>query len=88
MITIHRHCPVCDLKFEREQGYFVGAMYVAFGIAAPLLLLISLLLWVLTELMLVPIILIAAATLAPLTPLVFRYSRVIWMHMDYAIEPW
>ena len=85
---MNHYCQVCELKFEREQGYFMGAMYVAFGIAAPLILLSSLLLWLFTDLALVPIILISAAVLTPLTPLIFRYSRVIWMHVDYAVEPW
>ena len=22
---MNEHCPVCDLKFEREEGYFLGA---------------------------------------------------------------
>ena len=82
------HCPVCNLKFEREQGYFMGALYVAYWIAVLILLLISLLLWMFTALTLVAVILTASALLTPLTPLVFRYSRVIWMHLDYRIEPW
>ena len=23
-------CPVCDLRFEREPGYFMGAMYISY----------------------------------------------------------
>src|SRR5579863_9376674 len=26
-------CPNCGLKFEREQGYFLGAMYISYGLA-------------------------------------------------------
>ena len=25
------HCPHCELKFEREQGYFVGAIYINYA---------------------------------------------------------
>ena len=25
------HCTACDLKFERESGYFIGAMYLNYG---------------------------------------------------------
>lgn len=28
-LNMHEQCPHCALKFEREQGYFVGAMYIS-----------------------------------------------------------
>ena len=29
---MHERCLVCDLKFDREPGYFLGAMYVSYGL--------------------------------------------------------
>lgn len=26
-------CEVCDYKFDREPGYFLGAMYISYGLA-------------------------------------------------------
>ena len=26
-------CDVCDYKFDREPGYFLGAMYLSYGLA-------------------------------------------------------
>jgi len=85
---MYEYCPVCGLRFEREPGYFLGALYVAYAIAVPLLVLLTLLVWLLTRWNLVPVLLGGGALLVPCTPLVFRYSRVIWMHMDYRLEPW
>ena len=31
-LKMHERCPVCDLKFEREPGYFLGAMYVSYSL--------------------------------------------------------
>lgn len=28
---MHESCPVCGYKFEKEPGYFLGAMYVSYG---------------------------------------------------------
>ncbi len=28
MTTMHTNCPNCNLKYEREPGFFYGAMYV------------------------------------------------------------
>src|SRR5918995_6959965 len=30
--TMNLVCAVCDLKFERAQGYWVGAIYVNYGV--------------------------------------------------------
>jgi hypothetical protein len=27
-LRMHERCPACGLKFEREDGYFLGAMYI------------------------------------------------------------
>jgi uncharacterized protein (DUF983 family) len=76
-------CPVCDLVFEREEGYFLGAMYISYGLSVGFLALgtylFSLLLpeWELTV-----VCLLAIVAYVPLVPLVFRYSRTVWIHFD------
>src|SRR4051812_28570945 len=30
--SINERCPVCGLVFLRESGYFLGAMYVSYGL--------------------------------------------------------
>src|SRR5262245_56913727 len=45
LFAMHRCCPVCGLRFEREQGYFVGAMYVSYPLSVEL---IGLFLWLAT----------------------------------------
>jgi uncharacterized protein (DUF983 family) len=81
-------CPACGLKFEREPGYFVGAMYISYGIAAAFLSLGTLAVSLVApawELWLQ--LLVALALFLPFVPLVFRYSRVIWMSIDRALDP-
>ena len=45
---MHHHCPVCNESFERETGFYYGAMYVSYGLTVGfgvgLFLLITLLL--------------------------------------------
>ena len=33
---MNEDCPVCGLHFEREPGFFVGAMYVNYALAVAL----------------------------------------------------
>ena len=81
-------CPVCSLRYEREQGYFVGALYIAYAIAVPVVTLLTSLVWLVTRWPLARVVLAGGALLVPLTPLIFRYSRVLWLHLDYRVEPW
>jgi len=80
-------CAVCDLRFEREQGYFVGAIYLNF--AATMLIVFpgyfaldrllglalgwQLVLWV------------GFCVVFPLA--FFRHSKGLWVALDHWIDP-
>ncbi len=77
-------CAVCGHRFEREPGFFQGAMYVsyalgigeAFGLALAAMFLLA------------PAVGLAGAITAVVAvhlacvPVLFRYSRVIWAHAN------
>ncbi len=46
---MHDECPSCGLRFNREPGYFLGAMYVSYGLALVAIGALSVALWALTE---------------------------------------
>jgi hypothetical protein len=81
-------CPVCSLLFQREEGYFLGAMYasylLALAIQIPAFFVLSCLLpeW---DSMLVA--LLVLVLYLPLVPAVFRYARVLWIYFDRAVSP-
>jgi uncharacterized protein (DUF983 family) len=83
---MNRRCPACGLEFEREPGYFLGAMYFSYGLAVvsgiPIIV-VMLLLEVSNWWML----LILAVQLGLSSPLLFRYSRVMWLHLDQVVDP-
>jgi uncharacterized protein (DUF983 family) len=81
------NCPACGLKFEREQGYFVGAIYINYAatvaIAVPGFFLLDtfagltinhqLALWV---------------PFAVIFPLIFfHHSRSLWLVLDHFFNP-
>jgi len=83
---MNRTCPVCDIAFEREPGYFLGAMYFSYAMAvaaaAPVVAAGLALGWS------YPLIGAAAgAVLVLLAVPLFRYSRVIWLHFDQHFDP-
>jgi uncharacterized protein (DUF983 family) len=80
-------CPACGMKFEREQGYFLGAMYVSYGLSIPVVLLLLLLFWRFTSWPYDLDILAAFVAYLPLVPFVARFARVAWMYIDQAFDP-
>ena len=80
---MHERCPGCGYLIEREQGYFVGAIYINYAITV----IICLGGYLLTEIFFSPGLaaqLIVCGGLCILIPLFsFRYSRAIWLNADY-----
>jgi len=88
LLTVRERCDVCALKFEREPGYFVGAMYVSYALAVAVMALLFLLIRRLRPLW--PDFAVVCAALPlflPLVPLIIRYSKIIWLHLDRRIDP-
>lgn len=76
-------CPACHYRFEREPGYFVGAMYFSYALAIPTYagLVLGLAAWV-PGLSLFWALLAALPPFLLLVPIIFRYSRIGWMYFD------
>ena len=82
---MHEHCAACDLRYEREQGYFVGAIYINYAVtvavaAGSVLVLDWTIGLTLTEELAIGI---ALGALVPL--LFFRYARSLWLSLDYLL---
>jgi uncharacterized protein (DUF983 family) len=87
-MTMNEICPVCGLKFAREPGYFLGAMYISYPLSVIVLglgMLLVHLLW--AGLRLEFVTLVALLLYFPFVPLVFRYSRVLWIYFDRWASP-
>jgi uncharacterized protein (DUF983 family) len=91
LITMYERCPRCGHQFERETGFFQGAMYVSWvssvGVFATLALLAMATLA--PRFGLFAALTVAVVVYLPTVPVLFRYSRVIWAHLNIAtrIEP-
>ena len=84
---MHTHCDYCGLIYEREQGYFVGAIYINV-IATESLLLGALLIYTLITGNISQTILTVLIVLALTLPLVFfHHSRSLWLCVDYILNP-
>ena len=77
----YEHCPHCQLAYEREPGFFIGAMYISYAFVVAVMLVSAFVLyyffgdpdlWV--YITIVPILVIL------LLPVIFRYSRTLYLH--------
>lgn len=79
---MHEECPVCKLRFEREPGYWYGAMYVSYAFSVALVIILGTFtffvldnpaMWVYSS--------VIFSTVFILVPLLFRYSRIVYLHV-------
>lgn len=80
-------CALCGLAFERAPGYFVGAIYVNYAVTTGIALAGYLVLWARTNIT-------TAGQLALWMPFCalfpvwfFRYSRSLWLALEYFVNP-
>lgn len=80
-------CPVCGQDFLMEDGFFLGATYVSYGIAiaisVPILAVMAMVFHV-DILLILPVILVV---LTLLLPPIMRYSRSIWFNFFVHYDP-
>lgn len=80
-IKTHKACPHCGLLYEREPGFFFGAMYVSYALTMAVLLGTAFILynffgdpevWVYITSVIIAVFI--------LLPVIFRYSRTLYLH--------
>jgi uncharacterized protein (DUF983 family) len=87
--TIRERCPACGLTFEREEGYWLGAMIVAIGVTEVLFGI-----WFIGGMLItwpdVPwtALLIGGLVLNLVVPIVgYPWSKTVWMGLHMAFVP-
>jgi uncharacterized protein (DUF983 family) len=87
LVRMLPRCPVCGLLFEREAGYFIGAIYINYGLTVGL----AVGGYFLLEAWLAPsprwqvLVWGAFSVFFPLWS--FRYSKALWLALDHLVDP-
>jgi uncharacterized protein (DUF983 family) len=80
-------CAVCRLWFEREEGYFLGAMIVDYALAMVMTAILGAILWSFTHWSFEKLCVVAILLFLPAVPAVTRLGRVVWIYIDQLIDP-
>ncbi len=80
--TMHSKCPNCGLYFEIEPGFYTGAMYISYVFSVAIFIITGFFLFLFMG---DPGMLVYIATTLSIViilfPLLYRYSRVIYLHL-------
>jgi uncharacterized protein (DUF983 family) len=80
-------CAVCHLWFEREEGYFLGAMIIDYALAMIITTAVGAILWTFVHWSFEKLCVVAILLFLPGVPVVTRLGRVLWIYIDQFIDP-
>jgi uncharacterized protein (DUF983 family) len=87
LFTMHRECAACHLVFEREPGYFVGAIYINYAVTAALAIVGFFVLEACTTVSVTTQIVLWSIFGVAFPLYFFRYSKSLWLSFDYLVNP-
>lgn len=86
LFRMNARCPHCDLQFEREPGYFLGSIYINYGLTA-LLTAVGYTVLRFGYGFDARTLLYGFLTFCVLMPtFFFRYARALWLALDCRFE--
>lgn len=79
MPEMHPECPECGYRFEKEPGYFLGAMYVSYAMGIVEMMLAFAAFYAHVPLTFFFVLLFTVLLLTSLFN--FRVARIVWIHL-------
>jgi len=81
---MHKYCSNCGLKYQKEVGFFYGAMYVSYALGVA----VFVFLWGGTyfffpEMDMLTQAIAVSIGIVVFSPLIFHWSRLIWINFFY-----
>jgi uncharacterized protein (DUF983 family) len=86
-LTMYWFCPVCELRFLREPGYTTVAIELSYVFTIPILVGGTAFFALVLGLEIIWAAVAATLVFLAVSPLVFRYSRVLWVYLDQKLDP-
>lgn len=85
---LHQQCPVCGVKYEKEIGFYTGALYVSYaiGVAVSVSTWVALLvlvpdLGIITQILTIIFVMLFGA------PMFYALSKIIWANFFFHYDP-
>ncbi|GAA0894450.1 hypothetical protein GCM10009122_41310 [Fulvivirga kasyanovii] len=79
-------CSECGLHYEREPGFFFGAMYISYAFSVAIFVAVGVALSFLGDFSLEIYLLAIIGVIALLLPFLFRYSRILFLYLFGGVD--
>lgn len=86
MFSMHRTCNHCHLLYEREVGFFYGAMYVSYALSVGWFTIWFAFQNLFLNLDTLEFVIGFCASIIVMSPLSIRWSRLIWLNFFYSYK--
>ncbi len=86
-LSMNPKCPHCGTVFYREAGYFLGAMVLSYFASSGIGILLLLVLFAGFHVEIITAAISSVCVVLTLTPLFYRYSRILWIQLDHRADP-
>ena len=83
---MYEHCPVCGWRFEREEGYWTGAMAVNL-VVTEFCITVAVIALAVARVPLVPMLAIGIPATIALPCLFYWHAKSLWMSIDFILHP-
>jgi uncharacterized protein (DUF983 family) len=87
LLDTEEQCAHCNLKFEKEPGFFYGAMYVSYALTSGVFIVAYLLQLTLFNLPVTQFAVGMVSLLLLTFPLLARWSRLLWLNFFVKYNP-
>ena len=84
---MNERCRGCNFAFERESGYFLGSIYINYGAAVVLALVLHLLMQYAWHVAIEAQLVVLVALTAAFGLFFFRWARALWLAFDLSVDP-
>jgi len=79
LADMHDNCPNCKKSFQREPGFYFGAMYVSYALTSGIVIVFGAVFGWYFKMDTLPLVALIALVVLGFFPLIFRWSRMIWL---------
>ncbi len=83
MFNMHKSCSNCHLQYEKEPGFFYGAMYASYGLSVGWFILWYVFQNLFLNLDTLQFTIGVVVSIIALSPLSLRWSRLLWLNIFY-----
>ena len=80
-------CPCCGETYNKEPGFFYGAMVVSYMLNGAIFIFAFLGIYIPFDIEAISFIVTLSAFVVALSPLTFRLARLVWLNIFIAYDP-